>query len=509
MLVSPKVFISFSSRDREFVRKLFYSLKSQNIDIWDYSQRGEEIPWGESIPSVLQNQIEGSDYFVTIVSVNSADELIGRFTQLEVQTAIQKGMLDRRKILPIVLADKKPKEWSGIFKELETLMHLEISTADQKVYEEAIARVCRFLGVRYVPPFLGDLRLPFSERFQIELRSLAALPIAQYEELMLIINDFVHKFSRGDYLEADGLISYFLMMCRYRIPQMPVYYPQIVKGVCDLQLGRFIEAEEAFWNASGHAKRDENCFGGLGHVYFLQHRYEEALWAYKEALRVCPKEHNREIRFNILGTIIEMGGSVDDTGVLDEFDISELTQEDWVRVMNMKGIVHFKNGEFDEAIRIFEGMRLQQAFDVTAATYYYLALKETGRYEDAASLLRLEAEELGDTNLYHHLADLYLKHGDVDRALDVYKNHLCGNAKRARQYYVEYARILNSFGRKKMMRDACETVLNVEYFGIPRTEGDYFYDGFANFLLGRDERARYDFERSSGFCKKYYDQFEL
>ena len=74
---------------------------------------------------------------------------------------------------------------------------------------------------------------------------------------------------------------------------------------------------------------------------------------------------------------------------------------------------------------------------------------------------------------------------------------------------VEYARILNAAGDKRMLRDVCEMVLSRKYFKNPRTNEDFYYDGFANYLLGNHERARYDYERCSGFIEKYYDELEL
>ena len=177
--------------------------------------------------------------------------------------------------------------------------------------------------------------------------------------------------------------------------------------------------------------------------------------------------------------------------------------------MNMKGIVYWKMGNYSKALPVFESMRQQNLYDITSATYHYFDLRDMGRATEAINLLRSEAERLNEVNLYHHLADLYLKQGMVSEALDIYRNKLCQRQIRTRQYMIEYARILNASGEKRIAQEICEMVLSRKCFRNPRTSEDFYYDGFANYLLGEHARARYDYERSSGFFDKYYSEMEL
>jgi tetratricopeptide (TPR) repeat protein len=506
---SPKVFISFSSRDKEFVRKLFYSLKSQNIDVWDYSQKGDEIPLGHSLPLYLEEQISTSDYFIPIISKNGMAMETGYFTRLEVRSAIQYGLLEKKKILPIVIHFETPETWEDIYNDIKDLVHLEYDANNPKQYEEIITRICRFMEVSYFPPFPGDLRLPFSDKFQNELKEFKGIPIAQYEELMLIINDFTVKFSESNWLSAYELISYFIMASNYKVPEKQIYYPHIVKGVCEIHLGRFIEAEETFKEAAKHPNADENSFSGLGQIYFRQRRYEEAFVNFQKALDICSSEFQLEIIVNIISTLIEKGESVENIDLLDKFDLSKMSADEKTNILNMKGIFYYKKRDFNNALKVFENMYKNNLGDIPTITYYFLTLKEIGRYNEALTLLKTEAEKTNNTNLYHHLADFYLQTGKVIQCLDIYINVLCKPDKRTRQYMVEYARILKYNGNKDRTRDICGMVLDHKYFNYPKTKEDFYYDGFANFLLGKDERARYDFERSTGFFNKYYDELKI
>jgi hypothetical protein len=76
---------------------------------------------------------------------------------------------------------------------------------------------------------------------------------------------------------------------------------------------------------------------------------------------------------------------------------------------------------------------------------------------------------------------------------------------------VEHARILKAVGgatNLAKMREVCTQVLDSMIFGdSPLTTHDFYYMGFANYLLGNYEFANYDYERSGGLFK-YYNGFE-
>jgi Flp pilus assembly protein TadD len=73
----------------------------------------------------------------------------------------------------------------------------------------------------------------------------------------------------------------FLTLSAFKLPGVSFYYPQIIKGVCELQAGHFETAERTFAQATEHPLHDENSFSGLGHAYFYQHRCDEAIAAFR------------------------------------------------------------------------------------------------------------------------------------------------------------------------------------------------------------------------------------
>jgi hypothetical protein len=72
---------------------------------------------------------------------------------------------------------------------------------------------------------------------------------------------------------------------------------------------------------------------------------------------------------------------------------------------------------------------------------------------------------------------------------------------------MEYAQVLNAGGdatNRSTIRAVCRQVLDPKNFdGAPASTEDFYYTGFANYMLGHHELARYDYERS-GRLFEYY-----
>ncbi|MEO0082551.1 MAG: toll/interleukin-1 receptor domain-containing protein [candidate division WOR-3 bacterium] len=501
----PRLFISFSSRDVDFVRRLFNSLKSQGAEVWDYSRREEGITPGHDIPEVLRRQIDGSDYFITVVSRNSMDPAVGRFVRLELEHALSCGMLGQGRIIPVVLLDRVPESWRGPHKQLETTLHLDLRSDDARQYDDLIVRICRLIAIPYSPPYLGDLRLPFAKRFQDELREVITSP-ALYDELAVAADDFARKFAAHQWQEADEAVGYIFVAARYKLPETRLYFPLIARAICQLQMGRFGDAEELLMTAIQHPRKDENSYGALGQLYFRSQRYEEALQAFERALELCPPDERLELQFNILGTRIQLGQIPDGAEVLAGFDRAALDPDELAEVEKMEAIVKYKQGRLNQALTILDRLRSSGRDDPAAAVYAFLCLSESGRRQEALDRLRADARRLDDTILHHYLASFCLSIGEHEEGLRIFREVLCAPGRRTRQFMVEYARALTTLGRSREAGQVCRQVLSREFFRAPATAEDFFYDGFANYLLGHGERARYDYERSAGFCKVYYDE---
>lgn len=93
-----KIFLSHSSKDKFFARKLAEGLKSNGIDVWIDEA---EIKVGDSLTEKIGKAIETTHYFGVILSENSINS---EWVKKELQIAIQKELSSKKVVvLPILL----------------------------------------------------------------------------------------------------------------------------------------------------------------------------------------------------------------------------------------------------------------------------------------------------------------------------------------------------------------------------------------------------------------------
>src|SRR4051794_365565 len=86
------VFLSYSRRDSEFVRRLADALETRGKDVW---VDVEGIRDAEVFPAALRAAVEGSDGFVFVISPDSVQS---KFCDQEVEHALELG----KRIVPLV-----------------------------------------------------------------------------------------------------------------------------------------------------------------------------------------------------------------------------------------------------------------------------------------------------------------------------------------------------------------------------------------------------------------------
>lgn len=500
-----RIFISFSSLDRDVVREFFYALKSQNLEVWNYSIKGEEIPPGKEISEYLKGQIDKTDYFISFLSCNSVSKETGRYPELELSYAISKGFLQRERIFPIMITDRKPEKLYNPFSELKGRLRFEINSDDKDLIDEITAQICRTIGCRYFPPLMSDYKIPFAERLETELKSLKDMPVSLYEELMTVVSKFIRQFKAKEKEASLSTINYFIALCSYKMPDSKIYYSYVLKGLCEIDLGDLQKGEETFGDLILREDRDENAFAGLGIIWFRQGKYEDALNAFKSSLSICKNEYKGDILFNILTVEIAAGIVPEDSISLNKIKIDELSDEDKIKVDTLRAVRMISDKNYSGALSVFERIIENGSFDLTAIIYYVSILDMTGNTIKAVRTLEKFAGKFSDALYYHYLGSYYYKIGEVNKAISIYESILCTPQNMKRQYTTEFARILFQTGNDRKGRDLCLDIIKNKPFGNPSSYEDFFYDGFVNYLIGRYERAKYDYERSGGFSPNYYD----
>jgi tetratricopeptide (TPR) repeat protein len=510
MSSQPKLFISFSSRDQVKIRRLFAALDIQGVEVWDYSDEGHELPVGSELRASLKVSIDSYEYFIAIISPNSIDQNLSHDPYFEVRYAIDSGKLKNKRLLPILLDN--PEQWLKLYPELAPILRITLDHKSEERFESAIRRICDWLSTSYTPSSLKDPRTFFTQLFLEEIQG-KELANADFIQLLRVMNSCSRKVLAEDWEGAKEKTSLFLGLTREIAPELAFHYPLVIKGVCELQLKEFEEAEKTFLQATANHDINSNPllglgYAGLGHTYAALQRFDESLAAFQKAVQ--QEGADEYLRFNHQVAILSAGGLTLNASVLEGFDLTKLSLDERRRLITLKGALHFRSGNFREAIRAFSVIDWND-LDEASAIYYSLALQENDEAEKAFQILSVVGTKTKSINVFHHLADAYLKADELFSASSVYKNHLCdlpAPSDYARQLLVEYAQIVRIIkgDDSAEIRRACERVVNFEVFPPPQSKADCFFTGFAYHFLGNEVLARHYYALSSGFCPQYYDE---
>lgn len=124
------VFISHSSKDKGFVRKLAADLLANGIEVWLDELR---IHVGDSIPTKIAQGLAESDFFLLVVSHNSVKS---PWIQKELDNALVKEIESRRvRVFPVKIDDA---EVPGIIRDKK---HSDFSTSYDRGLRELIAAI--------------------------------------------------------------------------------------------------------------------------------------------------------------------------------------------------------------------------------------------------------------------------------------------------------------------------------------------------------------------------------
>jgi tetratricopeptide (TPR) repeat protein len=430
---------------------------------------------------------------------------------MELDYALEQDMVAQKRVFPIVLSGSRPKKWLKPYDTLEPLNAVEVDSHDTRSFLQSVARLCRNLKVSYKPPFKEHPLLPYWPGFVSEVEALRQTDEDSWK-LMPAISEFNTCFEKENWKEALELISYFLSAAHYGRPARRFFYSLVVKAVCELETGKFTQAEESI-RAAGEEKSDDAIiFGALGYLFMRRRDFTSAREFLTKALARCASSDNLYGRFHYLYPLIEIGEIPDrsDRKLIFDADISSWPQDLLLKLCNAQEVLRFRCKEYRKGLDVFEEMRRKEIHDTTSIIYAHLCLKELGEHAEAQALLTsaiLQSKtnpKLTISDIYYQLAEFDLFINEPRKAVAIYEKYLLGPEVKTRQIALRFARILLNMGDEKRMRIECSRILS-GMFPNPKTCEDFYYDGFAYFLLGNAERAHYDYERSRRFGP-YYSQ---
>lgn len=99
-LVRPTVFISYSSNDKAFVRKLVDDLRSSNVELWFDEQ---ELKVGDSIVGKISDTLKEIDYMILVLSEHSVES---KWVEAEWNCALMEQLSENRvRLIPVLIND--------------------------------------------------------------------------------------------------------------------------------------------------------------------------------------------------------------------------------------------------------------------------------------------------------------------------------------------------------------------------------------------------------------------
>ena len=92
------IFVSYSRKDKEFVRKIVTALEASNFDIWIDL---DDLPKGEDWELEIYRNIDEAEVFIFMLS---PDSVVSEMCNKEIAHAVTNG----KRILPIMIRDATP-----------------------------------------------------------------------------------------------------------------------------------------------------------------------------------------------------------------------------------------------------------------------------------------------------------------------------------------------------------------------------------------------------------------
>lgn len=188
-------------------------------------------------------------------------------------------------------------------------------------------------------------------------------------------------------------------------------------------------------------------------------------------------------------------------------DIFDKTPEDISTLLTRFSIVISKNAskrkirndvlvinDNQEIYEIYLKTSVVTCYDKDFISYYSYILTDIGNTEEAIVFLQKMLVLTEDVGLYHQLALLYIACDRLNLAVEIYEQFLCEKDLR---YKIEYA-LLQKQQEKPYKKYCYETIR-----GFPQNCRDWYYQGYAYFLLDNGTIAQHYYERSSQYAAYY------
>jgi tetratricopeptide (TPR) repeat protein len=496
------VFVSFSGRDSSFAQKLLSAFQRQDLEVWDYSREGERIAPGAGIDEECRRRIDAAAYFIALLTDSSCSVQHGYYPQLETSYALARRRdTGKPVVVPVINSRCELPELVGPYRELEGILRLAMDAGSQGSVDDAVRRFCvDTAGIPYRPPFPVDPRIRLIEAFRSEYEAFerkyagtALFSRADYAALTRAMEQFSQAVGAQPphWKRALVVIGHALNIIEEQSCEADFYFPLVMQGLCEYELGRDQDAAESFVKADRHprAMSDGHALAGLALIAWRNEDYGAALQHLRTAEQRSSAAVAWELRFNIICAALATGQPLEFSDDLLRVDRSLLTPEDICKYSTLMGVHLLHQRRYREAkSELLHALQyLDDSSDHSPITWLAECMDHLGETRAALQLLASLGAARKSGELMYRAARLALELADVDITLELYETISADPNLAAPKYLIEYARVLHVLNRTRRMRAICEAAIELLRTKAVVEAEDHFYMGFAYYLLGKHE----------------------
>lgn len=490
-----RAFISFSSRDSRLVTELTVHLKRHGIEVWEYSRPGDRIAPGASILDTCQAKIKDSNCVIALVTASSCDPQHGEYPRAEVEFSLELRETQAIHIVPLYdTASPPPANLPAPYSQISGLLRMEVDSREAQTISDEVEKLCvESFSLDPAPSVPIDVRIKLIDRFRDEINKLSGLKRHLEVDMKSRALKFSERASKGnlnkdDWKYCHRVIDQLLGLAEDAGIAGHLYFPFIMRTLCEFELGRFADVMDYLDNSSHVPNSDY-------HLTALRALIAHEAGDYRRALEILKEDSGApwEFRFNAAVAALAAGQIESVEDAMASVDIGQLEADDRCRVWTAMGVEHLRRHDFRTARGYFgkvlaDGSGAARQELVTSAAGFSDSLIHLDDFDLAVDFLLQWYEKLSDSELLYRAARYLREVGEYERSLQYLSSLARDKGPNRFRYLVALAVTYDLMGDGGNTANACELIVTSR--ATATSPEDHYNVGLAYHLLRDDNRAK-------------------
>ena len=475
---NQKVFFSYSHRDKQIAQKIYWDLIRSGISVWRDQINGEPCA---NFKEEFLKKVEECEIFFVLDSANYRSN--STWCLLEIEKYFNKKNVTKRMFIGLL---QSPGTWRKNYKnerealyfnKLNEQIYIELFANgiydNDAQYSQGIDKLIRYFGGTYLPWH----QIPEEQDLQDELANIHSNYKMSDAERNSILTDF-RIIRQRDLQKApttDDRINLWIKDCEFM--QLNLIFPYLYLGIRLLNHEKFNEAKRLFQKITENHQEDPRGYRGLGLCLGNIGYYQESKLCYDKAIVYTMKLEGKHLQYlweiflNRARVLMELGQFQDAACDLN------------------KALLLAKKSEIDVIHIILDLEFCYQQMNSDIATRITLL-------EEAKKINCLEEK------IYSRLGNCFLEKSNWEKASLLFLRafELDYSPRNAFALCLCYANLHNQYAINKTLKE-----IDIEDF---QSEEDFYYYGFIQYILGKDNESKFYYNMCNPKLWKWYKDCE-